>query len=78
MGKIKISALGDFKKQITEEQFVELNNDNTTVFQLIDKKFGIPSTAGRINFVINGKMQRGTYVLQPNDTVVVLKMGGAG
>ena len=78
MHTVKISALGPLKEKITQEQDVQLSGAEQTAFELVDEKFGIPKTESRMCFVINGKIQKGSYILQANDSIVVLKMGGAG
>ena len=77
INKITISALGPLRKNIPEETEIELLEE-ITAFELVEKNFGIPKTESRMSFVINGRMERGTYVIKPGDTIKVLKMGGAG
>lgn len=77
MYKIIISALGPLRKNIPAETEMELP-EQITAFELVEKHFGIPKTEARMSFVINGRMERGTYVIRPGDKIKVLKMGGAG
>lgn len=75
---VKISALGPLKTNIPEETTLALKNDSTSVFDFIEEHFGIPRNEARMSFNINGRMQRGNYILKSGDNVVVFKMGGAG
>ncbi|WP_430934201.1 hypothetical protein [Saccharicrinis sp. 156] len=77
MKKITISALGHLREKIQEETVLELEN-SISAFELVEKFFSIPKTEARMAFVINGKMQSGTYMVQEGDSIKVLKMGGAG
>lgn len=76
MFKVTISALGPLRDKISKETAVDVSTD-MTAFQLVEQ-FGISKGEARMSFNINGRIERGTYLLQPNDKIVVLKMGGAG
>ncbi|WP_075589934.1 MoaD/ThiS family protein [Labilibacter marinus] len=77
MKKITISALGELRKKIVGEETLELET-SMTAFELVEKYFDIPKTEPRMAFVVNGKMQKGAYVVDDGDSIKVLKMGGAG
>lgn len=77
MSTISISALGHLREKIPRETEVDLP-EPITAFDLVEKHFRIPRTESRMAFIINGKMEKGTYILQPKDSIKVLKMGGAG
>lgn len=77
MDKITISALGQLREKIAAETEVILSEE-VTAFELVERHFDIPKTESRMAFIINGRMEKGTYVIKPNDNIKVLKMGGAG
>lgn len=78
MSTVKIVALGPLRDKITHEQKVELPTELCTAFELVAEKFGIPKTQARMAFIINGRMQKGSTILQADDEIKVLTMGGAG
>ncbi len=78
MYKVKISALGALRERIPSELEVDVAQHELSAFEFLEENFNIPRTESRLCFVINGRIQKGTYLLQPNDSIVILKMGGAG
>jgi len=77
MSKISITALGALLEKIPTETEVELKKE-MTAFELVEEFFGIPRTESRMTFIVNGRMEKGNYILQAGDAIKVLKMGGAG
>ncbi len=78
MSVVKIKGLGPLKAKIGDEHEAELNGTEITAFEFIEKNYDVPPTESRMSFIINGRMRKGDYILQPNDDITVLKMGGAG
>lgn len=76
--KITIQALGALKKYLPREKEFELTEESNTLKELISEQAGIPASETRLCFIVNGSIQKESYTLQPNDKVVVLRMGGAG
>ena len=76
MGKVSISALGPLKEKIPTETEVEIT-ETMSAFELVER-FSISRSESRLSFIINGKMEKGNYPVQPGDKIVALKMGGAG
>lgn len=77
MNKITISALGPLRKNIPVETEVEIAKE-MTAFELVETNFGIPKSEARMSFIVNGRMEKGSYILKAGDSIKVLKMGGAG
>ncbi len=77
MGTIKISALGQLMEQIPSETEINITKE-LTAFELVEEHFNIPRSESRMAFIINSRMEKGTYVIKPGDSIKVLKMGGAG
>ncbi len=77
MNKITISALGQLREKIPTETEVIITGE-LTAFELVERHFEIPRNESRLAFIINSRMEKGTYVIKPNDDIKVLKMGGAG
>jgi hypothetical protein len=75
--KVSVTALGVLKKYIPEEKDFDLE-DGSDLRGLARETLGIPPEQTRISFVVNGRIQKETYQVQPDDKIVILKMGGAG
>lgn len=78
MAEIKISALGELRKYVPKEKIVAMENGRTTIFDFLEAEFAIPRTEARMSFVVNGGIKKGDYQLKDKDSMVILKMGGAG
>lgn len=75
---ISIKALGQLKHKISTNASLELH-DNESIYVMLDRLFSLPRLeSSRFNFVVNGRIQKGDYLLQNKDDLTVLKMGGAG
>ena len=77
MRKITVSALGHLKDKLPTETELDLP-ESLTAFDLVEKHFDIPRNESRMAFIINDRMENGTYMVKPGDNIKVLKMGGAG
>lgn len=77
MSKITISALGQLLEKIPTETEIIIAEE-ITAFELVEKHFNIPRNESRMAFIINSRMEKGTYLVKPEDSIKVLKMGGAG
>lgn len=69
--------MGQLLAKIPNETEIDIL-EKITAFELVKKYFDIPSNESRMAFIINGRMEKGTYVIKPGDSIKVLKMGGAG
>lgn len=76
--KVRVSALGTLKQYVPEEREFELGSDATNLQEFITTFVGIPPDESRICFVVNGRIQKGSYLPRAEDEIVVLKMAGAG
>ena len=76
--QVTISALGALKKYLSEETGFELIEGALSLGDQVAQLTGIPASESRISYVVNGQIQKATYVLSNGDRIVVLKMGGAG
>lgn len=77
MGTIKISALGQLIEKIPSETEINITKE-LTAFELVEGYLNIPRNESRMAFIVNSRMEKGTYVIKPGDSIKVLKMGGAG
>lgn len=75
---ISIKALGPLKKKIENSASLELST-SISIFEMLDEQFNLKHLeTSRFNFVVNGKVAKGDYLLQNEDSITILKMGGAG
>lgn len=76
--KVRVSALGTLKQYLPEEKEFELGSDATRLQEIITTFAGIPPDESRLCYVVNGRIQKASYLPQAEDKIVVLKMAGAG
>lgn len=75
--QIKIKALGALAKYITEETKIAIP-EGVNLKVLLTDHTSISSIESNISFVVNGRVQKETYLLNEGDSVVFLRVGGAG
>lgn len=76
--KVSVSALGTLKQYLPEEKEIELAAEESNLQEIITTFAGIPPDESRLCYVVNGRIQKASYLPQTDDKIVVLKMAGAG
>lgn len=75
--KVTVHALGFLMKFIPNKTSISLNKP-MLLKQFVFAFTAIPKHETNLSFVVNGKAQKADYLLQNNDEILVLKIGGAG
>ncbi len=78
MKEVRISALGQLRNKLPEEQLFAAADEAETLGELVDRCTGIPESEVRLCYVVNETIQKANYVPGDGDQIVLLKMGGAG
>jgi hypothetical protein len=73
--KVSISAIGSLRKYIPEPKDIEL--DLPVSLLELREIAGIPEKV-TASYTVNGKVQRGDYAVQDNDSVRFIMIVGAG
>ncbi len=76
--KVTISAQGHLKKFLPEQREVELSGEAQNVKNLFVSSAGISPTESGVCYLVNGRIQKADYQPKSGDTIVVVKLGGAG
>ena len=73
--QVNVTALGGIKEFIPSEKCVEL--DQAVTLDELKVLAGIPSTKN-VSYAVNGRVQRGDYVVADCDSVKFIMLAGAG
>lgn len=76
--KVTVSALGTLTQYVPGEIEITVKDASLSLKELICLETGVPENESRLCYVVNGRIQKGTYQPGENDKIVLLKMAGAG